>query len=127
MVVLPAFVVSKILRALSGEGSLSFAIDDEAREHGAIALMGTIGCIWGLRPDGTLWQFDADVQLPLSPLPPELTFLALIAGSQRYAWLAPLVPARPDVAIDCPVCPGPKNPMLPVFCAICSGLGWVTG
>ena len=125
MLVLPAFVVSKIIRVLSGEGSLSFAIDDEARDHGAIALIGTIGCIWGLRPDGTLWQFDADSELPLSPLASELTFLALIAGSQRYAWLAPLIPARPDVAIDCQVCPGPRNSTLPVFCATCLGLGWV--
>ncbi len=125
MVELPPTVITEIFRVLNGEGSLQFAIDDEARGHGCIALMGTIGCIWGLRPDGSLWQFDADFQLPLSRLLPELTLLALIAGSQRYAWLAPLVPARPDGSIDCPVCPGPTNPSLPVFCACCLGLGWV--
>ena len=84
MVDLPPTVVDQILRVLNGEGCLGFAIDDEACEHGTIALMGTIGCIWGLRPDGTFWQFDADFELPLSLLPSELTFLALIAGSQRY-------------------------------------------
>ena len=114
MVVLPALVVSKILRALRGEGSLSFAIDDEAREHGAIALMGTIGCIWGLRPDGSLWQFDADF---------EFAALAFAAGTDIFG-------ANCRFATLClagTVCPGPKNPMLPMFCAACLGLGWVTG
>lgn len=52
MLTLPPHIARRIRDVVAGSGN--FAIDEEARGHGAIALMGTIGTIWMLRPDGTL-------------------------------------------------------------------------
>jgi hypothetical protein len=58
---LPVHISERIREVLAQGGG--FPIDEEARGHGAIALMGTIGAIWMLRPDCTFWDADADLAL----------------------------------------------------------------
>ncbi|MCE9638423.1 MAG: hypothetical protein K8T90_22200 [Planctomycetes bacterium] len=131
--VLPAHIAQRVREAIAG-GGVGFPIDDEARGHGAIALMGTIGAIWMLRPDGTFWDADADWGRPLTPLPDELRIIALVAGVRRFPWLAELLPMRPTDGTDCPVCagigvivhagsaPGSSG----FFCPTCQALGWLS-
>ena len=44
-------------------------IDDEGIEYKGLPLMGTIGAVWLLRADGSLWTVDSDLGLPFEPLP----------------------------------------------------------
>jgi hypothetical protein len=122
-VILPDHISEKIREFVArGGGS---AIDDEARGHGAIALMGTIGSIWMLRPDGTFWDADADFGKPLTPLPDESHVMALVWGVERFPWLAEILPSRAPDAEPCNDCTGlGRLGNLPVLCPTCSGLGW---
>jgi hypothetical protein len=43
--------------------------------------MGTIGAVWLLRPDGTLWEVDDGSGRPLTPLAPEWRVGALRCGA----------------------------------------------
>jgi hypothetical protein len=89
--------------------------------------MGTIGVIWVLRPDGTIWQFD-EFDQTLSRLPKEQETIALAYGARRHPWLEALLPARPAAAITCQSCQGRASfPVTvgEVMCPSCSGLGWV--
>jgi hypothetical protein len=130
-----------IAAAVNGIGRLTFGIDEEAASHGCIALYGSIGVIVGLRPDGTMWEFDADFDLPISPLARERQIPALVLGTRRYAWLAELLPERPVQAVDCSICenrgflaptkklgvyrPGPTARESGILCPHCQGLGWL--
>jgi hypothetical protein len=129
--VLPAHISERIREVLAQGGG--FPIDEEARGHGAIALMGTIGSIWMLRPDGTFWDADADFGKPLTPLPRDLETTAIVVGTERFPWLSALLPARPPQAVDCSFCAGrgrlvPAN-ALPgsggILCWKCQALGWL--
>ena len=128
MVTLSAAVKEHIERCIAGLDGPGYAIDEEARSHGAIALMGAIGAIWALRPDGTFWQFDADFELALSPLPKEQETIALAYGARRHSWLSEALPNRPAVATTCQSCQGRASfpaTVGEVMCPSCSGLGWV--
>jgi hypothetical protein len=128
---LPGHISERIREVIVQGGG--FPIDEEACDHGAIALMGTIGTIWMLRPDGTFWEADEDFGKPLAPLPRELETTAIVAGTERFPWLKELLPARPPDAADCSFCEGrgqfvPTN-ALPgskgIFCSKCQALGWL--
>ena len=122
--ILPAHISERIREAVAG-GGLGTSIDEEARGHGAIALMGTIGSIWMLRPDGTLWDVDADWGKPLTPLSEECRIMAVVWGAERFPWLAELLPSRPSNAPDCSDCKGSGHVGdLSVLCPQCEGLGW---
>lgn len=128
MVTLSATVKQHIERCIAGLEGPGFAIDEEARSHGAIALMGTIGVIWGLRSDGTFWQFDEDFGLAFAPLPQEQETIALAYGAKRHSWLREALPVRPAAAIACQSCQGRASFPIDVgerMCPSCSGLGWV--
>lgn len=101
-------------------------IDQEASSNHGLALFGTIGEVWLLRADGSLWRVDSDFGLPLEPLPEELHTVAIVAGVQRHPWLAELLPRRPPEAVTCPECAGTGKlgPENAYFCSRCSGLGW---
>ena len=112
-----------------------FHPDSQALSHGAIVLMATLGIIWGLRPDGTFWKFDADCDLPLTPLEEEWEIPALRVGTERYQWLSGLIPHRPWWRIKaCSGCDGSgwviKGAVVVLglrgggVCAKCRGLGW---
>lgn len=121
---LPAHIGERIRDVITRGGGLG--IDEEARGHGAIALMGTIGSIWMLRPDGTLWDADSDFGKPLTPLPEDSRTMALVWGVERYPWLAELLPARPSDALSCSDCSGTgRVASTPVLCPSCEGLGWM--
>jgi hypothetical protein len=101
-------------------------INFEALKYHALPLIGTIGEVWLLRADGSLWRADSDAGLTLEPLPESLHTFALVAGMERYEWLVGLLPLRPTNAVDCTVCQrrgrlGPDNAR---FCPACNGLGW---
>ena len=87
--------------------------------------MGTIGTIWGLRPDGSFWQFDEDFGIELAPLPEELEVQALVFGSDRHLWLKALLPVRPESAAPCTLCGGRARLGEVSLCAACHGLGWI--
>lgn len=101
-------------------------IDHEAASNGGIALFGTIGEVWLLRPDGSLWRVDSDYGLPLEALPADLATVAVVAGAKRYPWLHELLPPRPPSAVVCPECAGRGKigPEDAYFCHRCSALGW---
>lgn len=106
-------------------------VDNEAARYGGISLMGMIGAIWLLRPDGTLWEVDDDMGRPLRPLPSEWHTEALVYGAERHPWLAQLLPARPTAAQDCPLCSGQglvhhQGASCGLACPRCRGLGWVS-
>ncbi len=128
---LPPDIVVRIREVLAGP--CEFAIDREARSHDAIALMGTVGTIWMLRPDGTFWEADEDWGLPFRPLASELELTALVVGSERYPWLTDLLPRRRLEDEDCTTCRGRGSLVSPnnispdakgVLCPDCHALGW---
>jgi hypothetical protein len=121
---LPAHIAERIRQTVAAV-TPDLYIDEEARGHGAIALMGTLGAVWMLRPDGTFWTADADFGMPFEPLPTEWHIPALAYGLKRFAWLAELLPQRPADARDCPFCGGSRflGPY-EVLCHPCNGLGW---
>ena len=119
--------IAAILRTMSTEG---FHIDHEAARYGGVALMGTIGATWLLRPDGTFWTVDDDLGSPLTPLSDERRVSALAYGVKRYPWLAALLPVRPSDAADCNGCAAGWIPYAlasegEIQCARCNGLGWI--
>lgn len=125
-------IQSRIASAVEGKGALSFPIDYEACSHGAIALMGTIGVIWALTPDGSFIQFDGDLGREPMPLPEKQQISAIVYGTQRYPWLSALLPTRDDSALDCATCNGRNwatSKPAGAVCQACQGLGWldVTG
>ena len=129
MINLPAIIKERIERCVAGEDGHHISMDDLAREHGAIALFGTIGYIWGLRPDGTLWQIDQDFGLPFEQLAEEWEINAIVYGIDRYPWLNALLPVRPEFANTCLVCDGRakfKATVGYIVCSACHGLGWVS-
>jgi hypothetical protein len=116
---LPTHISERIRETIARGGGKG--IDEEARAHGAIALMGTIGSIFMLRPDDSFWDADADWGKPLAPLAEEWHMRALIWGVERFPWLAELLPARPADAASCPDCDGTGHRG---HCVKCGGLGW---
>jgi hypothetical protein len=117
--------ISERIRDSIASGGCGKGIDEEAVGHGAIALMGTLGSIFMLRPDGTFWDADADWGKPLAPLAEEWHMRALVWGVERFPWLAELLPSRPADAPSCADCGGTGHlGNSPVLCATCDGLGW---
>ena len=125
MIVLPQAIATRIEAYLRGEEGEELGIDKEARSHGALALMGTIGMIWGLRPDGTFWMFDEDFEVDLAPLPADCETQALVWGARRFPWLAELLPVRGSCNGDCTGCRGSGFLSATWMCPRCDGLGWL--
>ena len=103
-------------------------INYEGIRYQALPLFGTIGEVWLLRADGSLWRADSDSGVALEPLPENLHVTALVAGTARYPWLRDLTPSRPAEATTCTECGGcgrmaPDNAL---FCSSCGALGWYT-
>jgi len=129
---LPAHIVEGIRKVVAITESVGGHIDNEAAKYGGIAVMGTIGAVWVLRPDGTLWDVDDDFGRPLVPLAQEWHHAAIVSGAQRYPWLAEVIPPAPAGASPCPTCNG--RGLLPiqgssdgVFCPACYARGWLPG
>jgi hypothetical protein len=103
-------------------------INHEGRRQNALPLFGTVGEVWLLRPDGTLWRADSDFGRKLEPLPNEAQLTALAVGAQRYPFLRELLPSRPDNAVQCDACAGRGRigPGEVLFCYSCGTLGWVS-
>jgi hypothetical protein len=128
---LPSHIVARIQGAIAAGGH-GYGIDREAATHGAIALMGTLGSIWMLRPDGSLWDADQEFDKPLTPLADNLHTMALVYGVKRYPWLSELLPERPVDSADCEACQGKGQvlvegsipPGMGILCQRCNGLGW---
>lgn len=102
-------------------------VNYEGIAHRALPLLGTLGEVWLLRPDGSLWRSDADSGLPFEPLPARLHTVAIVAGARRYPWLRHALPARPRAADDCAVCggTGTLGAGNQALCHACGALGWV--
>ena len=106
-------------------------VNYEGVTHHALPLMGTIGEVWMLRPDGTFWRSDADFGLALESLPEEFHTLALVYGVEQYPWLQRLLPTRSSDARDCIKCNGAGRFLTTqasdgfMLCHACHGLGWV--
>jgi hypothetical protein len=121
-VILPSDISSRVQACVESQELVPFVVDPEVREHGSIVLMGTIGEIWTLRPDGTFWRFDEDMRV--TPLPQELHLRAISWGKLNFPWLGALIPSRPAAAVDCPDCDGRGGFSNLAVCPMCSGTGW---
>ena len=130
---IPDHVAARIERTIAGFPTTGLHVDHQAARYGAIALVGSIGTLWMLRPDGTFWDVDDDLGKPLTPLPAEEQLMALVYGVERYPWLAELLPVRPPSAPSCGACSGVGSILLTnvlpsgsrALCTSCQGLGWV--
>jgi hypothetical protein len=129
--VLPEHIAQRIREIVARTSTSGGHIDNEAARYGGVAVMGTIGAVWLLRPDGTVWEVDDDFGRPLAPLPPEWHHAAIARGAERYPWLAALVSSRPAGAIACATCFGDgrlRTAASPdeggVFCPQCYARGW---
>src|SRR5512138_1434937 len=73
------------------------------QQHSAIPLFADLGGAILLRADGTFLELEWDE--PSEQTPRELDTpswpVALVAGSERYPWLVPLLPLRPADAVTC--------------------------
>ncbi len=121
---LPPAIAARIAQCVLGAEGPRLGIDEEARTHGAIALIGAIGMIWGLRPDGSFWMFDRDFEVALEPLPADCQTQALAWGARRFPWLSELLPVRASDAADCAACRGSGMLSVTWMCPRCEGLGW---
>jgi hypothetical protein len=108
-------------------------------EQGAIPLYADLGGAVLLSEDGTLlelkWDQDSERyphEIQGSSLNGRLPLTAvLVAGVERYPWLAALLPARPPNAIECTTCAGAgrlhsSNVVVDrgLLCGDCGALGW---
>jgi hypothetical protein len=130
-VALPVEIAQRIRSVVASTPKEGGHLDNEAARYGGVALMGTIGAVWLLRPDGTLWEVDDDFGRPLVPLRPEWHHAAVACGAQRYPWLAGLIPPRPLNAVQCATCEGrgrigagSSSDDGGVFCPECHARGW---
>lgn len=126
---LPQHIVERIRQFVAVTSKEGFHVDCESARHGGISLMGTMGAVWLLRPDGTLWDVDDDFGKPITPLAPEWHVAALRAGTERHPWLAEIIPPRPPDAALCGLCGGrgdlsPNDQSKGIFCPTCYGKGW---
>src|SRR4051812_6039960 len=99
-------------------------ISYEAIRYQALPLFGTLGAVWLLRSDGSLWTVDSDSGAPFEPLAEGWHTIALVAGTGRYPWLGELLPTRPVSAVSCGDCGGSgRIGHQRLFCHSCSALG----
>jgi hypothetical protein len=119
---LPAHIAERIRTVVATASKEGGHVDAEAARYGGVALMGTIGAVWLVRPDGTFWDVDDDFGRPIAPLAPEWHHAAVRCGARRHPWLAELIPARPPEAINCPTCEGRDD--FPALCPDCFFRGW---
>jgi hypothetical protein len=99
-----------------------------AQQVGALPLyMGWTATI-GLRPDGSIVEWNTDEpDLALRAPDDKWAMIALTEGVRTYPDLAPLLPRRPSDAQSCGQCGGTgRVPVIPggLPCDRCSGLGW---
>ena len=129
---IPSDVASRLRAAIEtlGEDTLP---DRLGRAHGALPLWADLGGAILLRPDGMFLELEWDQ--PSEQQPREVDepswSVALVAGAERYPWLAGLLPSRPEGAIDCSDCHGEGHLRFDtsetrgtVYCGTCDGLGW---
>jgi hypothetical protein len=128
---LPERIAERIRSTVASTSPFGGHIDNEAAKYGGIALMGSIGAVWLLRSDGTLWEVDDDFGRPLTPLAAEWYQAALLYGAKRHPWLVELIPPPPAGALTCPTCKG--GSWIPcagctdpngLICPECRGRGW---
>lgn len=83
----------------------------------------------GIRPDGELvrWSTEGDFAGTRPVEDRSWVLTALVAGSDRYPELRPLLPVRGADAVDCPCRAIPWCVSGKVGCAECGGLGWLPG
>lgn len=97
-------------------------------EGGALPLLADSGGVIGIRPDGTLVEWDRDgggrdvrpVEDPLWVL------IALAVAARRDPAFRNLLPTRPPAAIDCDCRTIPACISGLVFCGRCGGMGWLS-
>jgi hypothetical protein len=124
---MPERIANAIAKAIEDLAPESIGhINYEGVRYQALPIFGTIGEVWLLRADGSLWRADSDFGAPLEPLPESLRTVALVAGANRYPWLRELLPTRPAEATICGDCGGMgrTGPGDALFCRSCGALGW---
>ena len=113
---------------------------DWLREAGGISLFSTIGAEAYLRPDGSVWYYEA-VDWVNDAEKYEWRegrgndrWVALTLGSKRIPELRRLLPTRPPNAPDCPRCGGRGEILVSrqsngeergIACPGCGRLGWI--
>ena len=133
---LSADIVEKVRRRLNGLeedwGEQPTDVLNIARRLRALPVLLDMGGFYGLREDGTViavgWDSSAGEERTTSLRERDL---ALLAGSERYQFLRPLLPVRSTSDRKCLVCDGTgiepnaaAAGLTNVRCW-CGGLGWV--
>lgn len=122
---LPAHISGDILAWVAETPQDGGHVDNEAARHGGLALMGTIGAVWSLRPDGALWEFAGDFGRPLVPFDERFHTAAPFAGTRSHPWREELLPSRPSDAVECDTGVGQGVTAAAAYCSHCSALGWL--
>jgi hypothetical protein len=134
---LPEFVRSAMARAVREQPQLAPWL----HEAGGIPLFGTIGAEAFLRPDGSVWYYEA-VDWVNDPDKYEWRegigndrWAAIVLGCRRIPQLKALLPVRPSDAPTCRRCNGRGEILVSVqadgskrgiTCPDCGRLGWIT-
>jgi hypothetical protein len=107
-------------------------VGDVASRVGVLPLMLDFGGFCGIKADGTFVEVAWDSpDEPREVTSPRIRDTALKIGSERYPFLAELLPVRPPNARRCPQCGG--SGIHPLALAAdganivcwCGGLGWI--
>lgn len=97
-------------------------------KFGALPLVGDMGGMFALRPDGEVISYGWDEPHDVAVLrDARLRNAVLFRGSMKYPELGALVPARPTDAIPCPHCEevaAIQREIKNIVC-FCGGLGWL--
>jgi hypothetical protein len=100
----------------------------DERLNGLMLTGGPTGCSY-LDADGEVWNWSFwDNDESVERVPDGMMKIGLIAiAAERFPELAVWLPARPAKASDCKVCKmtGSLQPLSPIQCPECSGLGWL--
>jgi hypothetical protein len=126
-----ASIAAKIASEVTALGDQLLPDITGKRLH-ALPLYADLGGAVLLRADGQFLELQWDKPSEQDPIERDEPSwkVALVAGAERYPWLAELLPSRPDNAVNCEVCDGTGR--FPhagssrgyLFCGRCDGLGW---
>jgi len=128
---IPASIAAKIMSDVTALGDRLLPDITGKRLH-ALPLYADLGGAILLRADGQFLELQRDQPSELHPIEGDEPSwkVALVAGAERYPWLAELLPARPATAVTCEVCGGTGkfshagSSTGYFFCGRCDGLGW---
>jgi len=96
---------------------------DVARRFDALPVYADMGGTLFITPSLLVLSMKSDEIVLTEESAAEWKFIALVAATERFPELKPMLPARPDGEPDCAVCAGTGR-LYGARCGSCFGLGW---